>query len=431
MLGIRYHKKVYNAKAIAKVVFRRVPYYRVFDGFPYLYINPQTNQRAVICFCEKVGSTAWKTLLLKSFNDSNFLSTSAHIGEYKNNSTPKITRDIYEAALTDPETPKIMFIRNPYSRLLSGFGDKVYNITDANLRRKYFKGFKAKDKTFANFVKYVRDVHERDIHPNNSKPPFLNPHYMLQSEKCFIPQGMRYHYYLKVEHTPVWYPFALKLLGLESVASSGWDVDNTFRNIKMNSTALSLTNSTADMIEHSTTASSPSSATTITTTITTTTTSTTTSTTVSSVSSTNTVVTNTTTVNTKTTVMDNSNEEAPTCFYSPPGFPCKKLHTGGSDGGLSYSTQCIANDTRYAYLQSYNITLETMIDEDSFVGRSIAAMKEMYTPEIVSDATSFVERDLLMFGYAYWDGGDIMQYIKDLIYMRTGPNCTDLSLYYS
>jgi hypothetical protein len=225
----------------------------------------------------------------------------------------------------------------------------------------------------------------------------------------------------------------LKLLGLESAASSGWDVDSTFRNINMNSTALSLTNSTADMLEHSTIASTPSSAaTTITTTITTTiATSTTTSTTVSSVSSANTVVTNTTTVNTKTTVMDNPNAELPTCFYSPPGIPCKKLHIGGSDGGLSYSTQCIANDTSYLHLQSYNITLETMLDEDSFVGRSIAAMKDMYTPEIVADATSFVERDLLMFGYAYWDGGDIMQYVKDLIHMRTGPNCTDLSLYYS
>lgn len=70
-----------------------------------------------------------------------------------------------------------------------------------------------------------------------------------------------------------------------------------------------------------------------------------------------------------------------------------------------------------------------MTDEDSFVGRSIAAMKEMYTPEIVSDATSFVERDLLMFGYAYWDGRDIMQYINDLVNMRTGPNCTDIRLY--
>ena len=144
-------------------MFKRVPYYRVFDGFPYLYINPQTNQKAIICFCEKVGSTAWKTLLLKSFNDTNFLSSSAHGGEYKNDSTPKITRDVYEAALIDPDIPKLMFIRNPYSRLLSGYGDKVYNITDAYLRRSYFKGFKAKDKNFANFVQYVKEVHERDI----------------------------------------------------------------------------------------------------------------------------------------------------------------------------------------------------------------------------------------------------------------------------
>ena len=65
-----------------------------------------------------------------------------------------------------------------------------------------------------------------------------------------------------------------------------------------------------------------------------------------------------------------------------------------------------------------------------FVGRSIASMREMYTPEIVAEATLFVERDLLMFGYAYWDGRDIMEYARNIVSMKTAPNCTDHKLFY-
>ena len=103
---------------------------------------------------------------------------------------------------------------------------------------------------------------------------------------------------------------------------------------------------------------------------------------------------------------------------------------GSTDGLSSFTSQCNVQDSSYKNIRSYNITLESIIDEETFVGRSIASMREMYTPEIVAEATLFVERDLLMFGYAYWDGRDIMEYARNIVSMKTAPNCTDHKLFY-
>ena len=395
----------------------------MFDGYPYLYINPRTNQKAIICFLEKVGSTAWKTLLLKSFNVP-YLSISPHVAEYKNKNTPKVTREMFEAALKNPVIPKIMFVRNPYSRLLSGFVDKVYNVTDASLRQKFFKGFKASNKNFNTFIKYVKGVHERDNHPNNSKPPFLNTHYIPQSERCFINVGMRFDYYLKVEQTPIWYPYILNLLGLVGDASSGWDFGDSFRNQKSNMSASSTGSNNKTAVDRV-----ANSAATSTTTVSTTTTTTTTTTSKVGDTSTTVITIKTTTTNstipTEAETIEDSTSHAPTCFYSPPGVSCHDLHKGGA--GISYNTTCQNNAS--VKKQGYDLTVESLLTEGSFVGRSVAAMKELYTPQNIADVTSFAERDLLMFGYPYWDGRDIMQYVKGIADMTSTANCTDLALY--
>ena len=422
------------ARNVARSVYKRVPFYHVFDGYPYLYINPRTNQKAIICFLEKVGSTAWKTLLLKSFNAVPILTVSPHIAEYKNKYTPKVTREMFEAALRNPVIPKIMFVRNPYSRLLSGFIDKVYNVTDPSLRQKFFKGFKASNKNFNTFIKYVKGVHERDNHPNNSKPPFLNSHYIPQSERCFINVGMRYNYYLKVEQTPIWYPYILNLLGLVREASSGWDFGESFRNQRSNATTASgssvVTTRAANKTAAGGASSADDSATTSTTISTTTTTTTTTTSKVGDTSTTvitiKTTTTNSTTASEAETIIDDSPSQTPTCFYSPPGVSCHALHESGGDAGsISYSTTCQYNGSTE---QGYNLTVESLLSEGSFVGRSVAAMKDLYTPQNIADVTSFAERDLLMFGYPYWDGRDVMQYVKDIAEMPTTANCTDLAL---
>ena len=147
------------------------------------------------------------------------------------------------------------------------------------------------------------------------------------------------------------------------------------------------------------------------------------------------IITNTTATNsssaTEAEAIDDGPSDVPTCFYSPPDMSCQDLHKGDDD--LTYSTTCEYNtttsDSDHTML-GYNLTLESLLAEGSFVGRSIAAMKTMYTPEIAADTTSFAERDLLMLGYPYWDGNDVMQHVRDLEHMAITANCTDLSLYY-
>lgn len=417
---------------MSKAVFKRVPYYSLLDGYPYLYVNPETKQKAIICFCEKVGSTLWKTLLFKSFNESHFRSMNIlkfdpHAAQYKNRYTPKTTKEIFEAAVKNKTIPRIMLVRNPYSRLLSGFLDKV-NVTNANQRRMFFKGFKDKSGAFATFAKYVRGVHERDIEPTNRKAPFLNDHYMLQSDKCFIPSGIRYDYVLKVEHTAIWYPFLINLLGLQKAASTGWNFTNSWHKTKpiiKNSTNIS------SAVYHKTVDKANDIAKSAATIVTKTTiiTSTSKSDSSSTPSITTSVTSTTEFLNTNSSINSNAfdsfNDNTPTCFYSPPGLSCQDLHK--KDGTLSYETPCETNYLMQSEVNGgYNLTVEALMDENTFIGRSIAAMKAYYNPQIAIDVTSFAQKDLDTFGYAPWDGVDVIQYAHDNVINRMAANCSVL-----
>jgi len=414
-------------KDMSKAVFKRVPYYSLLDGFPYLYINPETKQKAIICFCEKVGSTSWKALLYKSFNESQFQSMNIlkfdpHAAQYKNRFTPKTTKEIFEAAVKNKSIPRIMLVRNPYSRLLSGFLDKV-NVTNAVQRRLFFKGFKDKSGAYASFVKYVRGVHERDIEPTNRKAPFLNDHYMLQSDKCFIPGGMRYDYILKVEHTAIWYPFLINLLGLQKVASSGWNFTNAWRRSKptmKGSANISNAINSNKTFDIRTSVATIVTKTIIRTSITTKSDSSAPATSTTSVSSTTTEFIGNNNSSIDDAISDDFEDSSPPCFYSPPGLTCHDLHR--ANGTFSYETPC---DTNYLVAKgTYNLTVAALMDESTFIGRSIAAMRAYYTPEIAADVTSFAQKDLDTFGYAAWDGNDVVKYAQDNIVNRLAANCS-------
>jgi hypothetical protein len=263
--------------------------------------------------------------------------------------------------------------------------DKV-NVSNPSQRRAFFKGYKDKTGGFASFVKYVKGVHERDIAPTNNKPPFLNDHYMLQSDKCFLPQGLRYNYYLKVEHMPVWYPFLINLLGLQKTASSGWTNSNSHNsNPNLNNNSSSHDNSTTITVTTTT-------VTLVTTTII-----------EAGVATTSSSESTDTTTSTTAPSYD--------CFYAPPGESCPLL---------PLSNPCS--------LPPYPLTSAQLLDESSFTGRSLAAMRVFYSsPEIAQDVTAFAQQDLDTFGYQPWDGIDVLAYANDVVRADERANCSLLN----
>jgi hypothetical protein len=104
--------------------------------------------------------------------------------------------------------PKIMFVRNPYARLLSGYLDKVVRGPNP-----FIPGVN-KTLSFKEFLQYL---HERG-------PSRVNSHFRSLSEKCYLKYELKYNYYLKTEEIDVWYADIIRLLKLEDVASSGWNI---------------------------------------------------------------------------------------------------------------------------------------------------------------------------------------------------------------
>merc|ERR1719181_1386625 len=91
---------------------------RMIDGKPFLFQSPaQPDHKAFVCLNEKVGSTTWKLALLRAGPHTKFhnLTVSPH-GAPAKPTCGKYSKDV--------AVPRFMMVRNPYSRLLSGFMDK-------------------------------------------------------------------------------------------------------------------------------------------------------------------------------------------------------------------------------------------------------------------------------------------------------------------
>merc|ERR1719387_1672572 len=110
-------------------------------------------------------------------------------------------------------------IRNPYSRLLSGFLGKM--IKHNGKKAKIFvpqgcehilPSLKDPIKGFANFVDCMIDASNEGRH--------VDAHFSLLSQHCAVSNG--YDYFLKVEQMDLWYKPFVHALGLESVVTQGW-----------------------------------------------------------------------------------------------------------------------------------------------------------------------------------------------------------------
>lgn len=197
----------------------------ILDGFPFLFSNRRTGKKAILCLVEKVGSSQWKSLLLKHLDPDCFEKI-----VYKDN--PHIAcpdlRDTsdeeFNSALQDDSIPRIMFVRDPYSRLLSAYLDLIKNHT-YNTIYNYLPG-STYDKAsgYGGFVdvllgQYMKSF--KDAWKN------INSHFLPQAHKCYLSNNkFSYDYYLKVEHTDQWFESLVRVLGLEEEVSTGWGFSN-------------------------------------------------------------------------------------------------------------------------------------------------------------------------------------------------------------
>eukprot|EP00928_Gymnodinium_smaydae_P057863 TRINITY_DN4108_c0_g1_i3.p1 TRINITY_DN4108_c0_g1~~TRINITY_DN4108_c0_g1_i3.p1 ORF type:complete len:404 (-),score=41.04 TRINITY_DN4108_c0_g1_i3:172-1320(-) len=166
------------------------------DGRPVLFVNRVSGERAIVCLNAKVGSTRWKQLLLHGMVSG---------GLHQIHGMKIAHQEELIQAFADPSVPRYMFVRNPYSRLVSGFEDKIVGENQKGGLAGYKRG-----SPFSDFVDAML--------PNSSE----NKHFKLLSEQCGVDRGVLYDSYLRLEQTRCWYSNFLATMGLQRFASHGW-----------------------------------------------------------------------------------------------------------------------------------------------------------------------------------------------------------------
>jgi hypothetical protein len=197
----------------------------ILDGFPFLFSNRRTGKKAILCLVEKVGSSQWKSLLLKHLDPTCFEKI-----VYKDNphiACPDLrdtSEEEFNSALKDDSIPRIMFVRDPYSRLLSAYLDLIKNHT-YNTIYNYLPG-STYDKAsgYGGFVEILLGQYMKSFKDAWKN---INSHFLPQAHKCYLSNNkFSYDYYLKVEHTDQWFVSLVHVLGLEEEVSTGWGFNN-------------------------------------------------------------------------------------------------------------------------------------------------------------------------------------------------------------
>eukprot|EP00951_Prasinocladus_malaysianus_P049519 scaffold670625_cov29-Prasinocladus_malaysianus.AAC.1 len=97
--------------------------------------------------------------------------------------------------LTKPNTLRMVWVRNPFTRLLAAWMDKALHPADdsiaAELAANYDGPYHDSPAEFARFVKKVVSRHESGLH--------VDQHFAPQTSQCGMQFGFYYDLYLKVE----------------------------------------------------------------------------------------------------------------------------------------------------------------------------------------------------------------------------------------
>jgi len=135
-------------------------------------------------------------------------------------------------ALTDLDTPRLVISRNPFTRVLSSYLNKIVK---ANDRRRYREELGLDQwSDWVTFEEYI-DALEKWA---TEKPSGLrldsgvDHHFALQSSFCGMPNdrqsNLHYDYVLKTEQINDWYTCIVKELNISSLVYSGWPDDKCF-----------------------------------------------------------------------------------------------------------------------------------------------------------------------------------------------------------
>lgn len=179
--------------------------------------NPSPNARkyAIFCLYEKAGSTSFKYLLryssvyAKKFRLNNLNVVLSQEPHYATTSTKKQ----FLANAYIKKVPRILITRNPYSRFLSGYVDKILITKDPNFGP---PGFQLND-TFETFVR-------EEINYQTNGELHYGDHFRLMSQGCWLPENMTYNYILPLEHMAHWYEPLMEGLHITEYTKMGWNV---------------------------------------------------------------------------------------------------------------------------------------------------------------------------------------------------------------
>lgn len=184
------------------------------DGVPFLFTNRNTHQQAIFCIHPKAGSSLFKYLLrygmLKRRDDltlTEILHQSAH--SWQTGRTPEI-----QQAFRKQTVPRIMIVRNPYIRLLSGYLEKIIVHKEFSYGPPDYRA----GESYEIFMNKLIKQHE------NPDIIDFNNHFKLMSKNCLLNDGMSYDYYLPLEQMDYWYESLIDSLDLQVFTEKGWNI---------------------------------------------------------------------------------------------------------------------------------------------------------------------------------------------------------------
>eukprot|EP00316_Scyphosphaera_apsteinii_P004972 CAMPEP_0119312562 /NCGR_PEP_ID=MMETSP1333-20130426/26884_1 /TAXON_ID=418940 /ORGANISM="Scyphosphaera apsteinii, Strain RCC1455" /LENGTH=266 /DNA_ID=CAMNT_0007317203 /DNA_START=199 /DNA_END=999 /DNA_ORIENTATION=- len=173
------------------------------DGVPFLI--GENASRAFVCLNQKAGSTSWKLAFLRA----NPKAVRFHSLTRSPHGAPAMEGcDTYKNATAN--IPRFMVVRNPYSRLLSGYLDKC--ILKSESGPCPMNVSHARKNPVSGFAELVARVQSKAK---------LNAHFSLLTHHCGIQAG--YDYYLRVEQIDQWYSPFVNVTGLARAVRFDWN----------------------------------------------------------------------------------------------------------------------------------------------------------------------------------------------------------------
>ena len=186
------------------------------DGDPFLFWNPLAEKAAIVCLSEKAGSTTWKLALLQVHGPYSVFDSSPHTAK-----RPKPPKDC--PLWAGPSPRSYALVRNPYSRLLSGYLHLVARDYVGNNDDRAGSGDDAES-----FGAFVANATRKK--GTSFEAPAHSRHFEPLTRKCGFgtTRPRSYDRVLRVEQIADWYDGFVCDLGLEAVVATGWNRTGTW-----------------------------------------------------------------------------------------------------------------------------------------------------------------------------------------------------------